>query len=269
MSICFANVSPASRGTAMLATYTTDGEKIPAVFLPDALPEKFNWSMLRGTAAPVSISDGNKKLVSSPVTRFLIWSLPAVKTCPFRTAQCEHSCYARKAEKAYPDCLPAREKNLLFSRSPLFVPFMVRALHYVAALPAYRSAKHITVRIHESGDFYSVDYLEKWLDIAAACRDIPNMDFAAYTKSLPFLRVAASHGYDIHAANIRFVSSIWDDTAPARIEDTAALRLPIYTAFPAETWDASYTRCRCEDCGNCRHCFAGPDAVDRNAVVIH
>ena len=72
----------------------------------------------------VSLSTGNEKLISDENTRFLIWSIPAIKTCPFRTKHCEKDCYAVKAETAYPDVLPAREYNYLLSQTDLFVPFM-------------------------------------------------------------------------------------------------------------------------------------------------
>jgi hypothetical protein len=38
-----------------------------------------------------------------------------------------------------------------------------------------------TVRIHDSGDFYSQEYLNKWADVARA---LPHLTFYAYTKSL-------------------------------------------------------------------------------------
>lgn len=233
------------------------------------IEKKMNWKLLRGKSGVVSLSTGNKKLISSDETRFLIWSIPAVKTCPFRTKQCEKNCYARKAEKAYPGCIESRERNLAFTESEDFVPFMVDALHYIASLKNYRTAKHITVRIHESGDFYSLAYLKKWVAIAEACRDIPNIDFAAYTKSLPYLAMLVKEGYSLDKSPITFRSSIWADTKAERIEETKALNLPIYTAFAEENWPEEYTKCQCEDCGHCRKCFAGESKTEKIAVVIH
>ena len=42
------------------------------------------------------------------------------------------------------------------------------------------------VRIHDSGDFYSVDYLNKWVQIA---KDNKDVIFYAYTKSIPFFKL--------------------------------------------------------------------------------
>ena len=230
---------------------------------------KMTWGLLKNKSGIVSLSDGNKKLVSDEFTRFIIWSLPAGKTCPFATEMCYNACYARKAEIAYPDCLPAREKNLAFSKTDEFVPFMIKALHYIASLKAYRNAEHITIRIHESGDFYSVEYLEKWLDIAEACKDITNLDMSAYTKSIPYLVQACKDGYNLKTCGIRFISSIWADTKAERINETKTLNLPIYTAFEKGLFDKEYEKCDCENCGHCRKCYKGEKACNRIAVEIH
>ena len=44
-----------------------------------------------------------------------------------------------------------------------------------------KKAKYI--RIHDSGDFYSIKYLNKWLEIAKQNKDVI---FYAYTKSIKF-----------------------------------------------------------------------------------
>ena len=41
------------------------------------------------------------------------------------------------------------------------------------------------VRIHESGDFYNGEYLEAWMDVA---KRMPNINFYAYTKSVPYVK---------------------------------------------------------------------------------
>lgn len=224
---------------------------------------------LQGKSGTISLSFGNKKLVSSKETMFVIWSIPAIKTCPFATKHCAESCYARKAERVYPDCLNARNKNWEFSKTDSFVPFMVDALHYIASLKAYKKAEHISIRIHESGDFYSVEYLKKWLEIAEACKDIPNIDFCAYTKSIPYLMQACKDGYNLKNSKIHFLSSIWDDTKQERIEETFELNLPIYTAFEKGRIPSDYTKCDCSDCGACRQCYKGENAKQKIAVEIH
>ena len=229
----------------------------------------FTWKEMQGKKAKVSLSTGNLKLKSDDVTRFIIWNLPAEETCPFATPHCKACCYAKKAEKNYPGCLPAREKNLAFSKSAEFVPFMIKAIHDISSKPAYKKAQHITVRIHESGDYYNYGYLIAWLKIAMACTDIPNIDFASYTKSTPYLKKAKAAGYDIKKY-IRFNSSLWDDTEPERIEETIEMDLPIYTAYETRAmFPKDFAECKCDNCSHCRKCFHGEKAEKKVAVVIH
>ena len=46
-----------------------------------------------------------------------------------------------------------------------------------------RKKKATHVRVHDSGDFYSPKYLNKWVDIATQNKDVI---FYAYTKSIKF-----------------------------------------------------------------------------------
>ena len=212
----------------------------------------------------VSLSTGNEKLISDENTRFLIWSIPAVKTCPFRTEHCEEACYAVKAETAYPDVLPAREYNYLLSHTDLFVPFMSRLFHEIAAKPAYKKAKWILVRIHESGDFYNVEYMKKWFDIARNCIDIKNMVFQAYTKSLPFYDLLV----DSKPLNFVPVASVWDDTAQSQLDLIEKHNMTIYTAYDKKDGlPDGYSFCDCVNCATCQKCYHGK--VKRIACEIH
>lgn len=216
----------------------------------ELLNKKSSWTWDEINEA-VSISTGNRKLKSSKDVKFLIWNLPAVVTCPYRTAMCSAACYAIKAEKAYPDVLPARNYNFELSKTDFFVDFMSRLFHEIAKKAAYKKAKWILVRIHESGDFYSVEYMKKWFDIAENCKDIKNMLFMAYTKSLPF--------YDTLKGNkpLNFVvrGSVWDDTSDEQLALIKKYNLPIYTAYEPGKFPKNYKKCSCVDCGKCQMCY--------------
>lgn len=199
----------------------------------------------------VSISYGNMKLVSNPLeTMFIIWNLPYKITCPFRTPHCEALCYAEKAETQYPDAKPARFRNLEATRSPLFVDFVVAMLHYLAKRPKYANAPEFVVRIHESGDFYNKAYAEKWKEIARRCKDIPNLKFMAYTKSLIYFE-------DGYPENMVIRGSIWDDTKPEQLELMEKMDVPTYTVVEQEEFDKlpEESKCHCKDCGHCRKCW--------------
>jgi hypothetical protein len=119
-------------------------------------------------------TQGNVKLGR----RGRIWSfsIPAVATCPGRSALCERNCYARNFERSWPSVLASYLRNLEASRRPDFVK---RAVAFIVA----HDVK--VVRVHTAGDFYSPGYARKWL---AVMRALPRVRFYLYTRSW---RVAA------------------------------------------------------------------------------
>ena len=194
----------------------------------------------------IRLSDGNKKLVPNETTAYQIWNLPAVTTCPYRTRDCEKFCYARKAERCYPDCLPARERNLEASRRDDFVPRMILTL--LKKRKACRKARLI-VRVHESGDFYSADYVGKWLRIMRALEG-EDIVFIAYTKSFPLF-----DGVEL-PSNLSLRASLdLSSSSEAReaVERNNWNRYEVVAKF-AETYKGA--KCRCEDCATCNMCIS-------------
>lgn len=115
------------------------------------------------------VSFGNKKLPKDT----LIWNIPAVITCPGKTEFCRVSCYALKAERLYKNVKACRTQNLKDSVNSNFVERMNTILWD-------KQSKYRQVRIHESGDFYNQEYLNKWFLIASMHS---GTTFYAYTKS--------------------------------------------------------------------------------------
>ena len=198
------------------------------------------------------ISDSNKKLIPNENTNFLIWNLPAIKTCPFATEHCKKACYALKAEKQYKkDCPKARRENLEASKSDDFVNAMVSVI--LARVRGMRK-RNLIVRIHESGDFYNKAYALKWLEIARKCEHIDGTNgkkvtFIAYTKSFPYF------DGEILPSNFSLRASIWDDTKPEQIAIILKNNWPIYTAVESFTENDSFKQCRCSDCATCGKCW--------------
>lgn len=124
----------------------------------------------------IKFSFGNKKL---PKTTF-IFNLPAKNTCPGKTPFCTLSCYALKAEIQYPATLPARKHNARLTRKENFSSLVIQAIAENQFFKRDNRRKIETVRIHESGDFYDQNYLEKWYFIAL---HFPKIIFYSYTKS--------------------------------------------------------------------------------------
>ncbi len=200
----------------------------------------------RAAALLLKVSRRNKKLVPNETTDFIIWNIPAIKTCPFRTALCEKACYALKAERVYPDCLPARERNFNDTRRADFVE---RMTYTILSIRKSSRKKNLIVRIHESGDFYNLEYAEKWLQIMRNCAG-ENIKFIAYTKSFPYFDgVKLPRAFALRA-------SVWADTRPEMLEIIARNNWPIYTAVEKFQRGDRFTRCRCSDCAGCGKCWA-------------
>lgn len=110
------------------------------------------------------------------------WNLPTGHTCPsaleclvkvnretgkFLNSSNQYRCYAANAER-FPSVRNYRWNNFEYAKKG-FKPI----------IPL--DAK--SIRIHASGDFFSQKYFDLWLEI---CRENPNVEFWAYTKSLNF-----------------------------------------------------------------------------------
>jgi len=144
------------------------------------------------------LGKGNSKLSKS----VLIWNLPAIKTCP-NCSRCKDTCYARKAEKLYPQVLPCREQNLEDTKNPLFIDNMVVSI--CKAQVNAKKYKPTSVRIHESGDFYNMKYFFDWIEIA---KRLPDLTFWSYTKSQEVMNYIENHKLP---SNFNVVFSILPD----------------------------------------------------------
>lgn len=118
------------------------------------------------------LSISNSKLRPDGIYTF---GLPPVSTCPFAGA-CKSFCYARKGFYRFPNVSQVQAKRLEATKRQDFVQIMVDEI-------TSRSVKRL--RIHDSGDFYSLTYLKRWIAIAQA---LPSVRFYAYSKSIPLFR---------------------------------------------------------------------------------
>ena len=121
-----------------------------------------------------------KKTSKENKAKILNFSIPAYKTksgkstCPF-AGGCQKYCYAQKGNYTrFPIVQELMEKKYLLSKQDNFNTLMNEEI---------KKKKPTHVRIHDSGDFYSPLYLQKWVDIA---NDNKEVIFYAYTKSIKF-----------------------------------------------------------------------------------
>ena len=121
-----------------------------------------------------------KKTSKENKAKIFNFSIPAYKTkegkvtCPFADS-CVKYCYAQKGNYTrFPKVQELMEQKYKISKTNTFIPLMNEEI---------RKKKATHVRIHDSGDFYSPEYLNKWVQIA---NDNKEVIFYAYTKSIKF-----------------------------------------------------------------------------------
>ena len=142
---------------------------------------------------------GNAKLVktSGAEYRVLGFGIPADmsfdggNTCPGANA-CRGVCYAKQGRYLMAGVKNARLHNFNASRASNFI------LQACADLKRLVKRYNV-VRLHDSGDFYSQEYLNAWKVIADT---FPEIIFYAYTKSL-HLDIETNR-----PANLRIVQSL-------------------------------------------------------------
>lgn len=203
----------------------------------------------------LTVSDGNLKLKPTKETKYIIWNLPAIITCPFATEHCKAACYAIRPERCRPNVRKSRRAHLKASKKADFVGRMIFTIAANLNRPSYKAAKRVVVRIHESGDFYSQAYADAWLEIAAAFADDPRVVFMAYTKSVEFFRAREIPG------NMVLRYSLWDDTDPEQAAIAEEMRLPVYTAVDQFTSEPEKNRCHCDNCSTCNKCWSAVAAI--------
>tara|TARA_R100000655_G_scaffold109403_1_gene163801 strand:+ start:874 stop:1479 length:606 start_codon:yes stop_codon:yes gene_type:complete len=110
------------------------------------------------------------------------FSIPAYKTksgkitCPFADS-CVKYCYAQKGNYTrFPKIQELMEEKYKTTKQDNFILLMNEEI---------KKKKATHIRIHDSGDFYSIKYLIKWVDIATQNKEVI---FYAYTKSIKFFK---------------------------------------------------------------------------------
>ncbi len=137
----------------------------------------------------IHLTDGNGKMkYTGKANHCHVWtfSIPAGHTCPFKGA-CVRFCYASTGNYTCPEPRACYARNLAFSQNPHFASFMLAEVREAARLDAKRGLNTV-IRLHDTGDFYSRKYLADWIEIAHNCRDLLNVSFYAYSKSVPWVQ---------------------------------------------------------------------------------
>jgi hypothetical protein len=117
------------------------------------------------------------------------WSIPAfgvrlsdgstMNVCP-NAGACASFCYARNGTYNFSNVKKKHIQNLEFTLydRETFIASMIEEC-------SKPKMKNKFVRIHDSGDFYSKDYLKDWIKIIKAC---PDVTFYCYTKEVAMFK---------------------------------------------------------------------------------
>lgn len=134
------------------------------------------------------ISWNNSKLKLDGIASF---NLPPISTCP-AAGDCKKYCYATQGNQWFKSGYLRRVAAYKATLEPDFVQIMVA--HLI-------SERVKILRIHDSGDFYSPQYMLKWFQIAES---LPNVTFYAYTKQIVLMRKL----WNRKPENIKLIQSI-------------------------------------------------------------
>jgi len=123
--------------------------------------------------------------------KLMNFGIPAYKsasgklTCPMADA-CVKFCYAKKGAYIWSNVQPAFEARYQLSKTDKFVD---------AVNDEIRRKKPDFVRVHDSGDYYSKAYLNKWIAVAI---HNPTVRFYSYTNMIDMIKKTdLPENYDI------------------------------------------------------------------------
>jgi len=123
--------------------------------------------------------------------KLMNFGIPAYKsasgklTCPMAD-ECVKFCYAKKGAYIWSNVQPAFEKRYELSKTDKFIESMNDEI---------KRKKPDFVRVHDSGDYYSRSYLNKWIQIAI---NNPDVKFYSYTNMIQLTKeVQLPDNYDI------------------------------------------------------------------------
>jgi len=129
----------------------------------------------------------NSKIAKMSGVRTYNWGIPAYKsadgfkTCP-NAAACAKGCYATMGAYRFSNVAKVFERRLKLAKSPRFGIIIDAEI---------KRRKVQRLRIHDSGDFFSREYLQTWLNVIKAN---PETQFYAYTKMVSWFNELRADG---------------------------------------------------------------------------
>ena len=122
-----------------------------------------------------------------PNAKFEVNNAPRF-TCP-QALNCIQGCYARQGAYLFSNVAKKHHANLDIALSPEFESVLQKDLDK-AVKQSERKGQKCLIRIHDSGDFFGLDYTLTWFRVM---RLNPNVQFYAYTKSVELFKDLRDH----------------------------------------------------------------------------
>jgi hypothetical protein len=131
----------------------------------------------------------NSKMKKSSNDKLAIynWTIPAYKaldgtiTCP-NASKCIQGCYAKQGAYVWSNVQKSHNEKFQLSKTPQFFDAMVAEIETKVNSRANKN-KTVLIRIHDAGDFYSLDYTLTWFRIMRHFEG-KSVLFYAYTKQV-------------------------------------------------------------------------------------
>ena len=165
-----------------------------------------------------------------PGGRIFSLSLEERKTCP-RTCQQWATCYMN--HQRFTIRVKADE-------------YLIPKLQSEIAIHASRFEK-FSIRLHQSGDFFSAAYAQFWLDQVKRWPGLHCFGFTARQRSTPIGRILEGASADWDRFKVRFSGETGERTAAVMIDPPRGKHDDGSVTCPAESGDTP----KCETCGLC------------------
>ena len=163
-------------------------------------------------------------------------------SCRHATAECVKYCYGAHGNFLRPWVMKAYRENYEASKQEDFVLTMVSLL----------SNNERFFRIHAVGDFYNLEYIQKWCEIAVAK---PHITFLAYTRNpdaIDYLGIPS---------NMRLIYTMDKSTDKSKMPMSKCRKAHVidysYKTAPHLSTSGTITVCNSLDCSNCLECWLG------------
>ena len=124
---------------------------------------------------PKGLSPGNEKTgISGTLYKTVfVWNLPPIVTCPGASQWCLNHCYNADTDRNIYPIEEWEENWWWFLNRP-------KELHDKIVQQISQAQKPCAIRLHSSGDYFSKEYIQFWIDIIKEAKDTV---FWSYTRS--------------------------------------------------------------------------------------